>query len=179
MEEQISLLRQLWGGAGGPFEGKFHKLPPMEIAPLPAQHPAPPIWITNNPQLVEGISEKLVDRMQRRVARLADGWMTALATPDEFVEQWEKIVAYAKDLGRDPAGITPAYQMTLCIADSHNAAEQEARAYLNRYYGTSYHDLADSMWGRDPYGTPDDWLSGHQETCRPRGSIFRPQVCCP
>ena len=71
------------------------------------QQPAPPIWITNNPQLIEGISEKLVDRMQRRVARLADGWMTALATPDEFAGQWRRIVAHAKDLGRDPTQIMP------------------------------------------------------------------------
>ena len=47
MEEQIGLLRQLWGGVGDPFEGKFHNLPAMEMAPVPVQHPAPPIWITN------------------------------------------------------------------------------------------------------------------------------------
>lgn len=156
MEEQIGLLRELWSGTGNPFEGKFHQLPSMEIAPLPVQQPAPPIWITNNPQLIEGISEKLVDRMQRRVARLADGWMTALATPAEFAGQWRRIVAHAKDLGRDPTQIIPAYQMTLCLADSRDAAEGEARAYLNRYYGTSYQSLADTIWGRDPYGTADD-----------------------
>ena len=46
--------------------------------------------------------------------------------------------------------------MTLCLADSRDAAEHEARTYLNRYYGTSYQSLADTIWGRDPYGTADD-----------------------
>ena len=156
MEEQIGVLRDLWSGAGKAFDGKFHELPTMEIAPLPVQQPGPPIWITNNPQLIEGISETLVERMQRRVARLADGWMTALATPDEFAYQWGKIAAHADSFGRDPARITPAYQMTLCLADGRDAAEEEARAYLNRYYATSYDDLAGTVWGRDPYGTPDD-----------------------
>lgn len=158
MEEQIALLRHLWSGDGQPFHGKFHIVPAIRIAPLPVQRPSPPIWISNNPQIVEEIEPKIVERMLRRVAISADGWMTALATPDEYRQLWNRILAYARQVGRDPETIKGAYQMTLTIADTATSAEVEGLEYINRYYGTSYTSLKNSMWGRDPHGTPEDCL---------------------
>jgi alkanesulfonate monooxygenase len=159
MDEQIRLLRHLWTKPGEEFRGTFHTIPALAAEPLPFQKPAPPIWITNNPQLVEGLDSRLVERMMRRVVQLADGWMTALATPEEFRGLWQQILGYARETGRDPATITPAYQMTLCVADSRAAAEAEALEFINGYYGTSYTSIKDSMWGRDPFGTPDDCIA--------------------
>jgi alkanesulfonate monooxygenase SsuD/methylene tetrahydromethanopterin reductase-like flavin-dependent oxidoreductase (luciferase family) len=159
MDEQVLLLRHLWTRPGEPYRGEFHAVPAMALAPSPHQRPAPPIWITNNPQLVEGLGPRVQERMLRRVARLADGWMTALATADEFRGLWDRIVGYARDLGRDPATLTPAYQMTLTVADSRAAAEAEALEFVNRYYGTAYTNIRDSMWGRDPFGTPEHCVS--------------------
>jgi alkanesulfonate monooxygenase SsuD/methylene tetrahydromethanopterin reductase-like flavin-dependent oxidoreductase (luciferase family) len=158
LDEQITLLRHLWTRPGEVFLGKFHTIPPLAVAPLPAQRPAPPIWITNNPQIVEGIESRVVERMLRRVARLADGWMTALATPEEFRAIWHRILHYAGEIGRDPESITPAYQMTLTLADHRSTAESEALDFVNRYYGTAYTSIRDSMWGRDPFGAPEDCL---------------------
>jgi alkanesulfonate monooxygenase SsuD/methylene tetrahydromethanopterin reductase-like flavin-dependent oxidoreductase (luciferase family) len=166
MDEQITLLRHLWTQPGQPYRGEFHAVPALSISPLPVQRPAPPIWITNNPQLVEGLEPRVVERMLRRVARLADGWMTALATADEFRALWGQIVAYAHELGRDPAMLTPAYQMTLTVADSRAAAEAEALEYVNRYYGTAYTSIRDSMWGRDPFGTPEHCVSAIRQLIR-------------
>jgi alkanesulfonate monooxygenase SsuD/methylene tetrahydromethanopterin reductase-like flavin-dependent oxidoreductase (luciferase family) len=166
MDEQITLLRHLWTRPGEPYRGEFHTVPALAVSPLPVQRPAPPIWITNNPQLVEGLGFRVVERMLRRVARLADGWMTALATADEYRALWDQIVAYARELGRDPATLTPAYQMTLTVADSRAAAEAEALEYVNRYYGTAYTDIRDSMWGRDPFGTPEHCVSAIRQLVR-------------
>jgi alkanesulfonate monooxygenase len=156
MGEQIELLRHLWSGKAQPFAGKFHKLPEMAITPLPEQKPAPPIWISNNPHLVEGLEEKIVARMLRRVAVSADGWMTALATPDEFKSMWTRILSFAREAGRDPAAIVPSYQMTLTIERDRARAAAAAGEFLNRYYGTSYADIRQSMWGRDPMGDADE-----------------------
>src|SRR4029453_3536948 len=41
----------------------------------------------------------------RRVARFADGWMTNKVTPAEFKSQWTRILAMAKEEGRDPTKI--------------------------------------------------------------------------
>ena len=166
MDEQILLLRHLWTRPGEPYRGAFHAVPALSLSPLPHQRPAPPIWITNNPQLVEGLEPRVQERMLRRVARLADGWMTALATPDEFRQLWGRIVEYARELGRDPATLTPAYQMTLTVADSRPAAEAEALEFVNRYYGTAYTSIRGSMWGRDPFGTPEQCVSAIRQLVR-------------
>jgi alkanesulfonate monooxygenase SsuD/methylene tetrahydromethanopterin reductase-like flavin-dependent oxidoreductase (luciferase family) len=166
MDEQIILLRHLWTQPGQPYRGEFHTVPALSVSPRPVQRPTPPIWITNNPQLVEGLEPGVVERMLRRVARLADGWMTALATADEFRALWGRIIAYARELGRDPATLTPAYQMTLTVADSRTAAEAEALEYVNRYYGTAYTNIRDSMWGRDPFGTPEHCVSAIRRLIR-------------
>jgi alkanesulfonate monooxygenase SsuD/methylene tetrahydromethanopterin reductase-like flavin-dependent oxidoreductase (luciferase family) len=160
MEEQIRVLRHLWSGEKRPFSGRFHTIPGIAIAPLPQQRPGPPIWISNNPQLIEGIAPPVVERMLRRVASTAEGWMTALATADEYAGLWSRITGYAGEAGRAPGAIAPGYQMTLTVGDTHRQAEAEAREFINRYYGTSYADLRESMWGRDPYGTPDDCAAG-------------------
>jgi alkanesulfonate monooxygenase SsuD/methylene tetrahydromethanopterin reductase-like flavin-dependent oxidoreductase (luciferase family) len=166
MDEQILLLRHLWTRPGEPYRGEFHAVPALSLSPLPHQRPVPPIWITNNPQLVEGLGSQVQERMLRRVARLADGWMTALATPDEFRQLWGRIVEYVREVGRDPATLTPAYQMTLTVADSRTAAEAEALEFVNRYYGTSYTSIRDSMWGRDPFGTPEHCVSAVRQLVR-------------
>jgi alkanesulfonate monooxygenase len=166
MDEQITLLRHLWTQPGQPYRGEFHTVPALSVSPLPVQRPTPPIWITNNPQLVEGLERRVRERMLRRVARLADGWMTALATADEFRGLWGQIVAHARELGRDPATLTPAYQMTLTVAGSRAAAEAEALEYVNRYYGTAYTSIRDSMWGRDPFGTAEDCVAAIRQLIR-------------
>lgn len=166
MDEQILLLRHLWTRPGEPYRGEFHAVPALSLAPLPRQRPTPPIWITNNPQLVQGLEPRVLERMLRRVARLADGWMTALATAEEFRDLWCQITRYARELGRDPATLTPAYQMTLTVGDSRAAAEAEALEYVNRYYGTAYASIRDSMWGRDPFGPPDHCVSSIRQLVR-------------
>src|SRR5207247_2086806 len=71
LEEQITLLRRLWAGAEVTVAGEFHDWRELRTRPLPAQRPAPPIWITSNPQLYAldaGRTARLLDR----VGRLAD-----------------------------------------------------------------------------------------------------------
>lgn len=72
--EQIEVLRRLWTGDLVSYEGRFHRMEAVTIAPPPAQ-PAIPIWLG-------GISEAAI----KRAARLGDGWMPILA-PDAQAEQ--------------------------------------------------------------------------------------------
>ena len=60
MEEQIRVLRLLWGQDMVDFEGDFHKLQGVGIRPLPS---AQPIWLG-------AAAEPAV----RRAAQLGDGW---------------------------------------------------------------------------------------------------------
>jgi probable F420-dependent oxidoreductase len=64
MEEQVALMRRLWDEPLVDFHGKWHTIPDAGLNPLPVQRPIP-VWFG-------GEAEPAL----RRMARLADGWMT-------------------------------------------------------------------------------------------------------
>ncbi|MCF3132670.1 LLM class flavin-dependent oxidoreductase [Streptomyces olivochromogenes] len=65
MEESIDAMRQLWSGKTVSYKGEHFTFDDVRIAPPPSRPGGPPIWLAANgaPAL-------------RRVARLADGWLT-------------------------------------------------------------------------------------------------------
>ncbi len=86
LEEQVTLLRRLWSEPYVTFKGRFHDLENVGLA-RPA---AVPIWFgTGTDQVV-----------LRRVARLADGWMTI----GDFLPHISRFQQYLREAGRDPAG---------------------------------------------------------------------------
>ena len=157
LEEQIEVLRKLWTEPRTTFKGQFHTLDNIAFGPKPAQRPCPPIWIANNPQIFS-LSSAVVERMLRRVARLAYGWQTCLATPGEYRSLYGRIRQYAKEAGRDPKEIVPSYQVLLNVNRNRQEARKEALEFTNKYYVTTYRSIEESMWERDPFGTPDDCI---------------------
>lgn len=155
MEEQIRVLRELWADPPTTYSGEFHDIVDLAFAPKPAQRPSPPIWIANNPQIFP-LDSRIVERMLRRVANLADGWQTCLASPEEYRAMLDRIHEFALDAGRDPGSITPSYQVLLNINPDREAARREALEFINRYYGTSFRSIEESMWERDPFGTAEE-----------------------
>jgi probable F420-dependent oxidoreductase len=88
IDQTIELLRAWWSGdavddANGQFE-----FAGVKVLPTPFQTPLE-IWLG-------GIGPAALDR----VARLADGWLTANATPGEAAAGRRKIEARAKEFGR-------------------------------------------------------------------------------
>src|SRR6266540_1305130 len=75
MVESIQALRRLWTEPRVTHQGKYWQFENVELLPKPIQNPLP-IWIANN---VRGdLDSDLVQNALRRVARLADGWQTAV-----------------------------------------------------------------------------------------------------
>ena len=72
LDEQVSLLKQLWSQSSVTFQGEFHHLEDISIFPQPVRKSIP-IWFGGH-----------TDRILERIARLGDGWM-AVAT--EYVTQ--------------------------------------------------------------------------------------------
>ena len=157
MEEQIEVLRKLWTEPKTTFKGQFHTLENIAFGVKPVQRGCPPIWIANNPQIFP-LSAGVVERMLRRVARLADGWQTCLATPEEYRSIYGRIQQYAKEAGRDPNEIVPSYQVLMNVNRDRAKARKEALEFTNKYYVTTYGSIEESMWERDPFGTPDDCI---------------------
>jgi probable F420-dependent oxidoreductase len=98
--EQIRLMRRLWTGPLVTFEGKYHRVSDAGILPLPVQRPIP-IWMggAQNPNL----DAKNLDRVLRRMARLADGWILTGRPTEEGGRRFQRLLEHAKEAGRDPS----------------------------------------------------------------------------
>jgi alkanesulfonate monooxygenase SsuD/methylene tetrahydromethanopterin reductase-like flavin-dependent oxidoreductase (luciferase family) len=156
--EQLDIIRRLWSAQPFDYHGMHHSLHAVCSDLRPLQQPAPPIWIASNPH-VGNLAPRLRARMAQRVVTHADGWMTCTAAPEEFQRCWADIVAQARLAGRDPATLTPAYQM-LCHIDNNRARARTCGVeFVNRYYHSAYHSLDDARWGQDPYGTAEDCVA--------------------
>jgi probable F420-dependent oxidoreductase len=88
LEEQVGLLRRLWSEPYVTYQGRFHDFDNIGLA-RPVASPIP-IWFGT------GTDEPVL----RRVARLADGWMTI----GDFLPHVARFQQYLRDAGRDPAG---------------------------------------------------------------------------
>jgi probable F420-dependent oxidoreductase len=89
VEEQVTLLRELWTKPLVTFDGQFDTIPDAGINPLPIQRPIP-IWMGG-----------YVDAVLRRAARLGDGWMPGGAAESNR-ESLEKLHRYLEAEGRQP-----------------------------------------------------------------------------
>jgi probable F420-dependent oxidoreductase len=90
VEEQIEVLRRLWTQKSVDFQGKWHTISQAGLNPMPLQQPIP-LWMGGG----------ATERVQRRIARLADGWMPQLSTNEKGRETLETFKGYLRDYGRD------------------------------------------------------------------------------
>lgn len=85
IEEQITLLRRLWTEPFVTFQGEFHQLEDVGLYRLP-DRPIP-IWMGSGTD----------DKVLRRVARLADGWLPNV----DPAEPVQRLKGYLAEEGRD------------------------------------------------------------------------------
>ncbi len=142
LEEGISILRKLFGEEKASHDGAFYRFEGVTIEPRPIQQPCP-IWIASNPTGLTwkggaSASEAVVERGLRRVARLADGWMTNKLSPEEFRGQWARIQTMAREEGRDPARLGSALYHNVNINDDRQAALEESKVFLDSYYTSKF-----------------------------------------
>ncbi len=97
VEEQVEVLRRLWSEELVTYEGRWHHLDRMGLNPMPVQRPIP-IWMGS---FVGAVVEKVV----RRIARLADGWFPQMPPGDELAAALDRLRGYAIEAGRDPAAL--------------------------------------------------------------------------
>jgi probable F420-dependent oxidoreductase len=93
IEEQLEVMRLLWTRELVRYGGRWHRVPDAGINPLPVQRPIP-VWMG-------GDSEPVL----RRMARLADGWITLQTfRPGPAAQQTiDRLHGLVREAGRDPA----------------------------------------------------------------------------
>jgi alkanesulfonate monooxygenase SsuD/methylene tetrahydromethanopterin reductase-like flavin-dependent oxidoreductase (luciferase family) len=132
-EELIDVMRRLWRENDVSYAGAFSRFDHVTIEPKPAQPGGVPIWVASNN----------VEPGLKRVARLGDGWLNNIKSPEVFRECWEKIQNYAAGNHRDPNSIHPAIYFTLAAGGKD--AVVEGQTFLAQYYNRAYEAVASAM----------------------------------
>jgi alkanesulfonate monooxygenase SsuD/methylene tetrahydromethanopterin reductase-like flavin-dependent oxidoreductase (luciferase family) len=150
LEEGIAILRRLFAEREVTHAGAYYRFEGVTLEPRPVQQPCP-IWIASNPTALTwkgGASapEAQVERGFRRVARLADGWMTNKLDPDTFRRQWARIRAMAREEGRETTGLGSALYHNIVIGEDRATALAEARAFLEAYYASRFTPAFVEQW---------------------------------
>ena len=130
LEEGVGILRGLW--SGGPFShhGEFWAFEDVEVQPQPVQERVP-IVIAVNPG--QARDERLRERLERRVARLADGWQTDSIAPQTLHDSWLRMQQYATEQGRTLD--TASLHLMVNLDATVEGGRRKALAFLDRYYG--------------------------------------------
>ncbi len=120
IEEQVEVLRRLWTDELVTFDGTWHHLDRIGLNPMPVQRPIP-IWMGS---FVGQVVEKVI----RRIGRLADGWFPQMS-PTDLAPVAERLRDYAVEAGRDPATIGIECGISVKAGDDPERWIERAEAY--------------------------------------------------
>jgi probable F420-dependent oxidoreductase len=88
IEEQVSLMRQLWTQPLVNFSGRWHTIPDAGINPLPIQRPIP-IWFGGHAEPV-----------LQRAATIGDGWIPNYRNAEDAQQTLNGVEGYLEQAGR-------------------------------------------------------------------------------
>jgi len=121
IEEQVDVLRRLWTDELVTYEGQWHHLDRVGLNPMPVQRPIP-IWMGS-------YVGRVVDKVIRRIGRMADGWFPQMPPGGELAAVLERLRVYATEAGRDPASIGVEGSMPIRRDDDAERWVTKARAF--------------------------------------------------
>lgn len=136
LTEGIKLLRALWSDEKVNHRGKYYTLEGYRIVPRPIQKSCP-IWIAVSPDRAV-VGDKGIERAMKRVATLADGYITMAVSHDEFRRRLHLIEEFAEEQGRDLSNFEVAIHGMVNINDDRRAAYEESKYYFDNYYSPGY-----------------------------------------
>jgi alkanesulfonate monooxygenase SsuD/methylene tetrahydromethanopterin reductase-like flavin-dependent oxidoreductase (luciferase family) len=136
LTEGIKLMRKIWSDEELNHEGKYYTLQGYRIVPKPVQSPCP-IWIAVSPDRAV-VGDNGVERAMRRVALLADGYMSIAVSKNEMARRLEAIQRHAGEAGRDLSHFEIAIHGMVNINDHKQKAYEESKYYFDNYYGPGY-----------------------------------------
>ena len=155
-DEGMQVLRALWAGAPVTHHGRFFDLDDVTLRPVaPPGSPASPGRTGGPPLLVSGRKAPAM----RRAARLGDGWMPYLMSPDAYARSVRTISSDAEANGRDLTGFEWMLFTYCSIRRDGDRARDDVAQFLGRAYG----DKPAAMLERiAPAGTADEVVDRFQ-----------------
>jgi alkanesulfonate monooxygenase SsuD/methylene tetrahydromethanopterin reductase-like flavin-dependent oxidoreductase (luciferase family) len=140
MEENAEIVRRLWSEDRVTFDGRYRSFEDVTVRPKPVQTP-PPIYIASNP-----VPEPLATRALRRVARIADGWMTTRKSPEHLTVNLPAIQEFLVEEGRAPDTFEVSAYHNLNLDPDREAAFEESQRFLDEYYGPVFTPEQTRSW---------------------------------
>lgn len=154
-DSAMQVLRALWSGGPTSYHDQFFDLDDVVLRPV--QSPSSTGMKDGGPPLlVSGRKE----RAMRRAARLGDGWMPYLVSPNAYARSVRTIEEDAQATGRDLAG----FEWMMYLYCSVRTEGDRARDDVARFLGGAYGDKPGAMLDRiAPAGTPDEVAARMQQ----------------
>ena len=125
LSESIVLMRRLWSEKSFAFDGTYYQFKEVGVLPKPVQKPGIPIWIAAAKN----------ENALRRVARLADGWVTIAHKLEDFTIRRRKIDAYAAEFGRQNQMRGSLLFASLNLGSDSEAAKEEGWSWMEQFFG--------------------------------------------
>jgi len=125
-ERNLDILVRLWTQDRVTLKVDEFNLREAVMVPRTAQRPRPPVLIGG-----------YVDAVLKRAGTLGDGWLTYFYTPESFTRSWEKVQAFARDAGRDPATLTATNQLAVYVGRSRDETTTDMRQWLSTEWDTA------------------------------------------
>jgi alkanesulfonate monooxygenase SsuD/methylene tetrahydromethanopterin reductase-like flavin-dependent oxidoreductase (luciferase family) len=144
LEEMIQALRVLWSDEHATFKGKYYSFDDVDLLPKPIQNPCP-IYIAGTPRPTQ-IGAAGVERSLRRIARLADGWMTNQIELAMFEDYSARLRDLVVEEGRDPKKFKTVLYYGVCVDRDPDQAFREAKAFLDAYYQKDFTRQGVEIW---------------------------------
>jgi probable F420-dependent oxidoreductase len=113
LDESLSVIKALWTAPGlTDFAGKYYRLKGATARPRPVQRPHPPVWLGAGGEMTIALA-----------ARYADVWCFPGSQPGDCVVAAARIDDACERIGRNPADLRRAYQITWDGADPDRLAD--------------------------------------------------------
>ena len=137
LRENLTVMRKLWSEQHVTFHGRYYHLDQVNMEPKPVQKPGIPILMGGS-----------VDAVLKRSAEEADGWIAgSRGTPETFHKSWQKVQAYARAAGKDPATLESGKLLYIDVGEDRAQCRDNLRAFTHAYYGPQYDVDADCVFG--------------------------------
>ena len=143
MDENLDIITRLWREDMVTAEIGPYNMRGSVMFPKPVKKEGPPILIGG-----------YVDRVLKRAAVNADGWLTYFYTPEGFTKSWSKIVNFAEEAGKDPSTLLNCNQLPIMVGDAREEVEAPMLEWLTTEW--DFASWSDSTVDSAIMGTVDD-----------------------
>lgn len=133
-DEAIGLLRRFWTAEPVTHQGRHHAYDELRIHPAPAQGAALPIVVSGRQPVA-----------MRRAARLGDGWMPYLYSPERYARSVATVRAEAAKVGRDLDDFGWYAHVFVSLDDDTERARAAAAGFLGGTYRSDFDAMVDRV----------------------------------